>query len=64
MPESPRKPDHGPRRLNRRIGWGLVVVVAVSIVLWAPPARATLLVTLLGVGVSGVTVWRGTDNHR
>jgi hypothetical protein len=65
MSESPSKLDPAPRRLQRHIvGWGLTVIVVGSIVLWVPPARATLLVTLLGVIVSGVIGWRGTSSRQ
>lgn len=61
MPESPSSLDPARRRRRRHIlGWtlaSLVIAATVAVVVWAPPARATLVVSLLGVLVTGFVGW-------
>jgi hypothetical protein len=67
MSESVSKLDPARQRRRRHlIGWGLVVLAVaatVAVVLWAPPARATPLVALLGVIVTAVVGWCGPNRR-
>ncbi|MFI0354239.1 hypothetical protein [Actinomadura sp. 9N407] len=67
MSESASKLDPARRRWRCHLtGWGLVVLAVtatVAVVLWAPPARTTPLVALLGVIVTAVVGWRGSNRR-
>lgn len=67
MSESPSTPDPaGPRSRRHIVRWGLGVFAtagAGAVVLWAPPERATLLITLASVAVTGLVGWWGSTRR-
>lgn len=68
MPESPSTPEPARSRPRRRIMWrclGVFTLAGVgAVVMWAPPERATLLVTLAGVVVTALVGWWGSNGRR
>lgn len=64
MPTSPSRPDPARgRRWHHIAGAGLAVTAAGALVLWAPTDRANVLVTLLGVVVTGIVGWRSSNRR-